>query len=315
MNNLGSFLIDCVWLIAGFVLLIYGANFFVDGSSSVAKRLKVPSLIIGLTIVAMGTSAPECAVSISASLSGSNALAISNAVGSNILNLMAICGICALLCPMAVKKNSLLQEYPISVGAAALLMVLGLTGMSVRRLEGAILLLVFVAFLTWTVLTALKSRQESEEEYKILPIWKCILFIVGGMAAIVFGADRVVDSASSIAGAFGLSENLIGLTIVAFGTSLPELVTSVVAAKKNEVDMALGNVIGSNIFNILFVLGISGAISPMSFIGENIIDIVVLIGFSALVWLMAWPKKKLNRVHGGIMVAAYAAYVVYICMR
>ncbi len=315
MNNLGSFLIDCVWLIAGFVLLIYGANFFVDGSSSVAKRLKVPSLIIGLTIVAMGTSAPECAVSISASLSGSNALAISNAVGSNILNLMAICGICALLCPMAVKKNSLLQEYPISVGAAALLMVLGLTGMSVGRLEGAILLLVFAAFLTWTVLTALKSRQESEEEYKILPIWKCILFIVGGMAAIVFGADRVVDSASSIAGAFGLSENLIGLTIVAFGTSLPELVTSVVAAKKNEVDMALGNVIGSNIFNILFVLGISGVISPMSFIGENIIDIVVLIGFSALVWLMAWPKKKLNRVHGGIMVAAYAAYVVYICMR
>jgi len=315
MNNLGSFLIDCVWLIAGFVLLIYGANFFVDGSSSVAKRLKVPSLIIGLTIVAMGTSAPECAVSISASLSGSNALAISNAVGSNILNLMAICGICALLCPMTVKKTSLLQEYPISVGAAALLMVLGLTGMSVGRLEGAILLLVFAAFLTWTVLTALKSRQESEEEYKILPIWKCILFIVGGMAAIVFGADRVVDSASSIAGAFGLSENLIGLTIVAFGTSLPELVTSVVAAKKNEVDMALGNVIGSNIFNILFVLGISGVISPMSFIGENIIDIVVLIGFSALVWLMAWPKKKLNRVHGGIMVAAYAAYVVYICMR
>ncbi len=315
MNSTLSFLLDCFWLIAGFALLIYGANFFVDGSSSVAKRLKVPSLIIGLTIVAMGTSAPECAVSVSASLSGSNALAISNAVGSNIFNLMAICGICALLCPMPVKKSSLLQEYPISVGAAALLLVFGVFGMSVGRLDGVLLLVVFAAFLTWMVLSALKSRTESTEEYKILPVWKCILFIVGGMAAIVFGADRVVDSASSIAGAFGLSENLIGLTIVAFGTSLPELVTSCVAAKKNEVDMALGNIIGSNIFNILFVLGVAAAISPMEFIGENIIDIVVLIGVSALVWLMVWPKKKMSRLHGGIMVAIYAAYVVYICMR
>ena len=315
MSNALSLLIDCVWLIAGFFLLIYGANFFVDGSSAVAKRLKVPSLIIGLTIVAMGTSAPECAVSISAALAGSNELAIANVVGSNIMNLMMICGICALVCPMPVKKSSLLQEYPISVGAAVLLLVLGLMGMSVGRIEGIILLLVFAAFLTWTVLTALKSRQESEEEYKILPIWKCILFIVGGMAAIVFGADRVVDSASSIAGAFGLSENLIGLTIVAFGTSLPELVTSVVAAKKNEVEMALGNVIGSNIFNILMVLGISTAISPLAFIGENIVDIVALIAMSVLVWLMAWPKKKLGRVHGLIMVLVYAGYMVYACMR
>ncbi len=306
---------DYLLLIVGFVLLIKGADFFVDGSSSVAKRLKVPSLIIGLTIVAMGTSAPECAVSISASLAGSNALAISNAVGSNIMNLMFICGVCALVCPMNVKKNSLLQEYPISVGAAALLMVFGLTGMIVGRLEGIILLLAFAAFLTWMVLSALRSRQEAEEEFKILPIWKCILFIVGGMAAIIIGADFVVDSASAIAASFGLSENLIGLTVVAFGTSLPELVTSLVAAKKGEVDMALGNVIGSNIFNILLVLGIASAISPIAFIGENIVDIIVLIAFSALVWLMAWPKKRLNRIHGGIMTAVYLAYVVYICMR
>ncbi len=306
---------DYVLLIVGFVLLIKGADFFVDGSSSVAKRLKVPSLIIGLTIVAMGTSAPECAVSISAALAGSNELAIANVVGSNIFNLMAICGLCALMCPMNIQKNSLLQEYPISVGAAVLLMVLGLTGMIVGRLEGIILLLVFAAFLTWTVVTALKSRKESEEEYKVLPVWKCILFIVGGMAAIVIGADFVVDSASAIAASFGLSDNLIGLTIVAFGTSLPELVTSVVAAKKGEVDMALGNVIGSNIFNILLVLGVASAISPIAFIGENIIDIIVLIGVSALVWLMAWPKKRLGRINGAIMLAVYAAYVVYICMR
>lgn len=306
---------DYLLLVVGFILLIKGADFFVDGSSSVAKRLKVPSLIIGLTIVAMGTSAPECAVSISASLSGSNALAISNAVGSNILNLMAICGICALVCPMNVQKNSLLQEYPISVGAAILLMIFGLTGMSVSRLEGVLLLVVFAAFLTWMVLSALKSRKEAEEEYKVLPVWKCILFIVGGMAAIVIGADFVVDSASAIAASFGLSENLIGLTIVAFGTSLPELVTSLVAARKGEVDMALGNVIGSNIFNILFVLGIAGSISPMAFIGENIIDIVALIAMSVLVWIMAWPKKKLVRWNGAVMVTVYAAYTVYVCMR
>ncbi len=310
-----SFLIDCVWLVAGFALLIYGANIFVDGSSSVAKRLKVPSLIIGLTIVAMGTSAPECAVSISAAIAGSNELAIANVVGSNIFNLMAICGLCAVMCPMAVKKTSLLQEYPISVGAAAILLVLGLTGMSVGRVEGVLLLLVFAGFLTWTVLTALKSRQESDEEYKILPVWKCILFIVGGLAAIVFGGDRVVEASSNIAASFGLSENLIGLTIVACGTSLPELVTSIVAAKKNEVDMALGNVIGSNIFNILFVLGMSAVISPLAFIGENLADIIVLIGVSVFVWLMAWPKKKLGRIAGGIMLAVYVAYVVYICMR
>lgn len=302
-------------LVVGFVLLIKGADFFVDGSSSVAKRLKVPSLIIGLTIVAMGTSAPECAVSISAALAGSNELAIANVVGSNIFNLMAIVGICALIKPINIKKNSLLQEYPISVGAAILLMVFGLTAMIVGRLEGIILLLLFAAFLTWMVMSALKSRQEAEEEYKVMPVWKCILFIVGGMAAIVVGADFVVDSASAIAASFGLSENLIGLTIVAFGTSLPELVTSVVAARKGEVDMALGNVIGSNIFNILLVLGIASAISPIVFIGENIIDIIVLIGVSALVWFMAWPKKQLGRVNGGIMVAVYAAYVVYICMR
>lgn len=306
---------DYLLLIIGFVLLIKGADFFVDGSSSVAKRLKVPSLIIGLTIVAMGTSMPECAVSVSAAIGGNNELAIANVVGSNIFNLMAICGLCAVMCPMAIQKNSLLQEYPISVGAAAILMVFGLTGMSVGRIEGVIMLLAFGAFLTWTVKTALKSRKEAEEEYEVLPVWKCILFIVGGMAAIVVGADFVVDSASAIAKSFGLSDNLIGLTIVAFGTSLPELVTSIVAARKNEVDMALGNVIGSNIFNILFVLGLSGLISPMTFIGENIVDIIVLIGVSALVWLMVWPKKQMNRVHGAIMLAVYTAYVVYICMR
>lgn len=309
-----------IWLVLGFVLLVKGADFFVDGSSSVAKRLKVPSLIIGLTIVAMGTSLPECSVSVTAALQKNNELAIANAVGSNIINLMVVCGVCAVLCPMAVQKSTLLKEYPLSVGAAGLLLLFGITGMVVGHLEGAVLLAVFAAFIVWMILSAKKARKESAEAedegaYKILPIWQCILFIVGGAAAIVFGGDRVVDSASFIAIRFGMSQNLVGLTIVALGTSLPELVTSAVAARKKEVDMALGNVIGSNIFNILMVLGISAAITPVAFTMENAIDIIVLIAFSAIVWLFCWPKKQLARWGGAAMLALYAGYVVYICLR
>lgn len=308
-----------IWLVLGFVLLVKGADFFVDGSSSVAKRLKVPSLIIGLTIVAMGTSLPECSVSVTAALQKNNELAIANAVGSNTINLMVVCGVCAVLCPMAVQKSTLLKEYPMSVGAAALLLVFGITGMSVGHLEGALLIVLFIGFIIYMILSAKKARQASAEEddgeYKILPIWQCILFIVGGAAAIVFGGDRVVDSASFIAIRFGMSQNLVGLTIVALGTSLPELVTSAVAAKKKEVDMALGNVIGSNIFNILMVLGISSAITPVAFTMENVVDIAVLIAFSAIVWVFCWPKKQLARWGGAAMLALYAGYVVYICMR
>ncbi len=310
-------------LIVGFVLLVKGADFFVDGSSSVARMLKVPSLIIGLTIVAMGTSLPETSVSVSAALAQKNELAISNAVGSNTFNLMIVCGVCALFCPLTVQKSTLLKEYPMSVGAAVLLLIFGMTGMLVGRPEGAVLVVCFAAFIVWMVLSALKARKTSADadvsedaaEQKILPIWACILCILGGAAAIIFGGNLVVDSASKIAATFGMSDTLIGLTIVAFGTSLPELVTSVVAAKKKEVDMALGNVIGSNLFNILMVLGISGTISPMSFTAENAIDLAVLIGFSVLVWAFCWAKKRLVRWQGGVMVALYAAYVVYICLR
>lgn len=312
-----SLLFQALLLVLGFVMLVKGADFFVDGSSSVAKRLKVPSLIIGLTIVAMGTSLPECSVSVSAAVAGKNELAIANAVGSNIFNLMIVCGVCALFCPLAVQKSTLLKEYPLSIGAAALLLVFGLTGSVVGHLEGGILLVIFAAFLLWMVLSAMKARKANSDDgdYKLLPVWRCILYIVGGAAMIVLGGNWVVDSASAIASAFGLSDNLIGLTIVAFGTSLPELVTSVVAAKKKEVDMALGNVIGSNIFNILMVLGISSAISPVAFTLENAIDLGVLIAMSALVWVFCWGKKQLVRWQGGCMVALYAGYVVYICLR
>lgn len=311
---------EYILLILGFVLLIKGADFFVDGSSSIAKKLRVPSLIIGMTIVAMGTSLPECSVSVSASIAGKNGLAISNAVGSNIFNLMVVCGVCALFCPLSVKKSVMKREFPFSVLVAILLLGFGVTGMVVGHIEGIILLLVFALFILWMVWSSLKSRkndtpQATEEDDKILPIWKCILFIVGGMAAIIIGGNLVVDSASAIAKTFGMSDNLIGLTIVAFGTSLPELVTSIVAARKKEIDMALGNVIGSNIFNILFVLGIAAAISPVTFVMENIIDIAILTAMSLLVWIFVWPKQKLVRWEGIIMLLAYAGYSAYIFVR
>lgn len=303
-------------LVVGFVLLIKGADLFVEGSSAVAKMLKVPSIIIGLTIVAMGTSLPECAVSITASMTNNNALAVSNAVGSNIFNLMVVCGFCALFNPLAVEKSTLLKEFPFSVICAILLLVGGYLGMELGRADGVILLVVFVCFLIWMVRSALKARANAaDEEYELLPVWKCILFIVGGIIAIKFGGDFVVEGASTVAAKMGLSQNLIGLTIVACGTSLPELVTSVVAARKNELDMALGNVIGSNIFNVLFVLGIAASISPIAFITENMIDIAILIAMSLLVWIFGWTKKRLDKAEGIIMLLMYAAYLVYICIR
>lgn len=306
-----------VWLVVGFVLLIKGADFFVDGSSAAAKMLKVPPLIIGMTIVSMGTSLPETSVSVSAALADKNELAVSNAVGSNIFNLMVVCGICAVLCPMALSKATLKRDLPISIGAAGLLMGLGAIGMTVGHLDGAALLVLFAGFLLLMIFSARRSREESaeDEEYKAMPVWKLLIFMTGGIAAIAVGGKMVVNSASDIARTFGMSDNLIGLTVVALGTSLPELATSVVAARKNEVDMALGNVVGSNIFNILFVLGIASAISPISFSMDNIVDTAVLIAMSIIVLIFAAVKKKLVRVHGIIMLLMYAAYSVYIFAR
>ena len=312
-------------LVIGFVLLIKGADFFVEGSSSVAKKFNVPSLIIGMTIVAMGTSLPELAVSVTAAITGNNTLAVSNVSGSNIFNLMVVCGACALFAPLTIEKNTLMKEFPFSIVCAGLLVVLGFIGMKLGRVDGIILLVIFVAYLFWMIYSAKMARSEGDkfeteeeemaEEIKILPMWKCLLYIVGGMIAIKFGGDFVVNGASSIAAGFGLSQTLIGLTIVALGTSLPELVTSIVAARKNEVDMALGNVIGSNIFNILLILGVAAAISPVTFIMENIIDIIILIIMSTVVWIFAWTSKKINRKEGIIMLLVYVVYMVYICIR
>lgn len=306
-----------VTLVVGFVLLIKGADFFVEGSSSVAKRLKVSSMIIGLTIVAMGTSLPECAVSVTASVSNNNALAVSNVIGSNIFNLMVVCGACALFVPLKVQTDTLKKEYPFSMLCAVILLLLGYMGMKVERGDGILMLVLFAVYLLRMIRSAMRARAGAAEteEYEIMPVAKCILFILGGAVAIKYGGDFVIDGATTAAAWLGLSQNLIGLTIVAMGTSLPELVTSIVAAKKNEVDMAIGNVLGSNIFNILLVLGIAAAISPIDFIVENIIDIACLMAMSFLAWRFTWTKRKLDRKEGVVMLGVYAVYMVYICIR
>ena len=310
-----------VLLIVGFVFLVKGADLFVEGSSSVAKKLCIPSLIIGLTIVAMGTSLPETAVSVSASMQGNNAVAVSNVVGSNIFNLLVVVGVCAIMTPVAVAKDALVKDIPTSLAAAVLLLGLGVgvTAMTLGRIEGVIMAVLFICYIATMVITAMKARKAGkaveEEEIKLLPIWQCVVYIVIGIAGIALGGDWVVDGASTIASAFGISQNIIGLTIVAVGTSLPELVTSVVAARKNEVDMALGNAVGSNIFNILMVLGIASLISPITISMLDVFDIICIIGVTIAVWIMAWTRKRLDRKEGIIMVAVYAAYMVYICLR
>ena len=311
-----------VLLIIGFAFLVKGADAFVEGSSSIAKHFQVPSLIIGMTIVAMGTSLPETAVSVTASIAGSNALAVSNAVGSNIFNLMVVIGVCAVLTPVAVQKSSLKIDIPFSIVCALLLLVLGHDRMMLTRVNGLILIVLFAFFILYMIRSAQHSMNNEDSEFaaeaaemKVMSVPKSLIFIVIGIAGITLGSDWVVDGSKTIASAFGISENLIGLTIVAFGTSLPELMTSLVAARKNEVDMALGNAVGSNIFNILMVLGIASALSPIAFIQENIIDIIILVGFSFIVWLMAWTKHRLDKIEGLAMILLYAGYVVYICVR
>ncbi len=327
-------LIDIVLLLVGFVLLIKGADCFVDGSASIARFFKVPGVIIGLTIVAMGTSAPELAVSVSAGLSGANEIAVSNVVGSNIFNLLAVLGICALMKPVPVDAGIKKRDYPISLIATLLVIVLGgnmvLSGEcgalknidmeavnagSLYRWNGIVLMAFFIAYLAYTIVLAKKNPIESKEDEKPVVLWKSILFIVLGLAAIVFGGNLVVESAKSLAAAWGMSETLIGLTIVAVGTSLPELVTSIVASAKGENGMAVGNVVGSNIFNLLLILGVSSTICPIAITVASFIDLVVLLGVSLIAYIFVATGKKINRVEGGVMVAMYVTYVVYTIIR
>ncbi len=309
-----DYVLNLFLLVLGFFFLIKGADLFVDGSSSVAKIFKIPSVIIGLTIVSIGTSLPEAAVSISASFKGAYDLSIANVVGSNIFNLLGVVGVSAIICPFVIDKVIMKRDFPISI-LSTLLLALMLIDTTLSLVEAIILFVLFVGYILLLVRSALKNRSEDGEEYKTLSLPKSLLFIAIGIAAIVSGGTITVNAATFFAEALGMSELLIGLTIVAVGTSLPELVTSVVAAKKGESEIALGNVIGSNIFNILFILGMSGIVHPLNCEVGALIDTILLIGMSLLMFAVCKTKSKVSRVEGYISVIIYVVYVVYIILR
>lgn len=304
--------VNILLLLLGFVLLIKGADFFVDGSSSIAKLLKVPSVVIGLTIVALGTSAPEAAVSITAGISGSNEIAISNVVGSNIFNMLMVVGMCALIKPFPLDKTILKRDFPVNIVASGILLAMMFMGSAIGVVDGVILLVFMASYITWLVVSAIKNRVSSDEEIKTLSPLMSVIFIIGGLAAVVFGGDLVVDNATVIAKAMGWSETFIGLTIIAIGTSLPELVTSIVASKKGDSGLALGNVVGSNIFNIVFILGLSSSISPIAVDSRAIQNVIVLCAATVLMFVVCVLRKKLGRVEGAVMVSLYAAYTGYL---
>lgn len=306
--------LNCFLLFVGFVLLIKGADFFVDGASSVAKLIGIPTFVIGLTVVAMGTSAPEAAVSITAGIAGSNELAISNVIGSNMFNLLVVAGFCAVIKPYKIEDVMLKRDFPVNVFITVLLLVLMLIGHVLGPLNGVLLLLGIIAYIVFVVRSAFKNR-ESGEEIKAMSPLKSVLFILGGLAAIILGGQLVVDNATAIAKELGWSETFIGLTIVAIGTSLPELVTSIVAARKGESGLALGNVIGSNIFNILFILGLSSSITPIPVDTAAITNAIILLAVTTLMYVACAVKKGMGRIVGGVCVLSYVAYTAYLLVE
>lgn len=307
--------VQMVLLVVGFVMLVKGADWFVEGASKLAEKLGIPQLVIGLTIVAMGTSLPEAAVSVSAALKGSAEITIGNVVGSNIMNILLILGISAVISPLMVQKSTVKYELPMVIGVSVALAGLGLSDGVVGRLDGIILILGLVLYLLYLLQMAKKGLAVIEEGEKADAddnIWKLLALIVIGGVLIVWGSDITVDAATELARIFGMSERLIGLTIVAFGTSLPELVTSATAAIKGKADIAVGNIVGSNLFNILFVVGASAVITPVVYQGDFLVDSVVCILAAVLLWICVCRKEKLQRAGGALMLVCYAAYFVYL---
>ena len=302
-----------VLLVLGFLFLVKGADLFVDGSSSIAKHMKIPSVIVGLTIVAMGTSAPEASVSITAAISGNSDISLGNIVGSNIFNFLVVIGVSALIFPIISHKDIIKRDLWWNLGITGLLLLL-ILDRKIGRIDGAILLLGMALYLFVVIKNAVKNRTEESKE-ELISVPKSIIFMVIGLAAIICGGNFVVDNASIIAKSLGLSETLIGLTIVAIGTSLPELVTSVTAAKKKEAGIALGNAVGSNLFNILFILGVSSVLTPINVAPELFIDTIILIAVGILIFIFSYTGRKTNRIEGLICTLLYVAYTAYIIIR
>lgn len=304
-------LLQVLFLAAGFFLLVKGADWFVDGAAGVAEKFGIPHLVVGLTIVAMGTSAPEAAVSITAALKGNAGITIGNIVGSNILNVLIILGIASVITPIAVAESTVKAELPYMLLITFLLLALGYTGNEIVLWEGIVLWIAFILYLLYLFHMA-KKNKELQEEVEDQPLWKLCLFILAGIGLIMLGSDVAVDAATSIAKTLGLSERFIGLTIVALGTSLPELVTSVSAARKGEADIAIGNIVGSNIFNILFVVGTTALITPVIFESKFIADTLISAAAGVLLWLCVFKDRKLSRTGGILMLAGYAVYFIYL---
>lgn len=305
-------LVQILLLAIGFVMLVKGADWFVEGTSGIARKLGIPQLVVGLTIVAMGTSAPEAAVSITASLKGTADIAIGNVVGSNILNVLIILGLTAVITPVAIQKSTLWIEIPYMMLITIVLIMMGYMGSCVSRWEGGILWVLFIAYLAYLFVLAKKGKEENKEVKT--KTWKLLLGAVAGGAIVVWGSDITVDAATGIAGAMGMSERFIGLTIVALGTSLPELVTSVTAARKGNADIAIGNIVGSNIFNILFVIGTSALITPVPYEANFLIDGIVAVGAGVLLWIAVFRTMKLRRKWGILMLISYLAYFIYLLL-
>ena len=314
-------MITYILFVVGFVLLIKGAEFLVDGASSIAKKLKISSIVIGLTIVAFGTSMPELIVNIFASVQGNTEIAIGNILGSNIVNILLILGISAIIYPLATKENTVWKEIPLSLLAAILLGVMvndtlidGGTFSGLTRIDGIVFIAFFIIFLYYTFGISKVSGENTDLEIKEMSYMKSSLYIVGGLLGLVFGGKWIVDGAIKIAEGFNVSQSLIGLTVVAIGTSLPELATSAVAAYKKQSDIAIGNVVGSNIFNIFWILGLSAVINPLPFSKDSIIDIIMTIVASLILFLIMFIGKKhtVERWQGVIMILMYVGYVAYL---
>ena len=322
-------LINIFWLVIGLILILAGANALTDGASSIARRMGISDLVVGLTVVAFGTSAPELAISMISASAGNPQLAIGNVVGSNIFNILIIIGITSMIRPIVIQRSVMTLEMPMMILSSIVLLVMGnsmwLNGggtNEVSRVSGIFLLIFFLLFMRYTFASAknpeIAASSESETKpVKELPVWRAILYVIGGLVALVWGGDKFVDGASGIASSLGVSDAVIGLTIVAAGTSLPELATSIVAAMKGKSDMAIGNVIGSNIFNVLMVLGASAVISPLPFGSIGNLDLFTLLGASVLFYLFGWffKERTITRIEGGILTAGYIAYVIVLLSR
>lgn len=298
-------------LVAGFFMLVKGADWFVDGAAGIAEKFGIPQLVIGLTIVAMGTSMPEAAVSIAAALKGSADITIGNVLGSNILNVLIILGLTAVVTCVPVAKSTIKIETPFMIGITLVLMFLGMTGGKITFIEGIVLWVLFLVYMAYLVKMAMNNKQMEEEQEEQQPLWRMLVGVIVGIALIVLGSDVSVDAATEIARMVGLSERIIGLTIVAFGTSLPELVTSVSAARKGKADIAIGNIVGSNIFNILFVVGTTALITPVAFAAGFITDSVIAALCGVLLIALVWKNQALNKVAGIVMLAGYVLYAAF----